>query len=352
MKIYQASLLTFLSMAANPAAAITCFEGTETAAGSTTVYPIAVQWASSYAKTCPDATITVEQGGSTVGSKRVCGDATLGAVDIGNMSRDWKPSEAAVQPDGYTYNCLIGDTTRSVAQMPVFNDALVLIVKKASGAYECIQKLGCLSKDQLRWMFTNYTESQLTAYGWDSTSIANSDMDDSTHYWSELDYTCAKETIGIAGPDSLSGEYDFFKTTIFNGTSEGFRSSYVPKTNHSDINTYIYASPYYIGLNNFKTALSTPDTTSPVSIKNPDSGDCVPPSATTIGDDAYPLQRLTYMNVYKNNCTTLLWGLDYIEYGYTTEGQADVDTAGGVALTSAQISNGTSRITALRAGCQ
>jgi ABC-type phosphate transport system substrate-binding protein len=354
MKLYYAYSLTFLSMAANAAATTSCFTGTETAAGSTTVYPFAVQWAASYSALCPKATVSVAAGGSGAGAKQVCGAATP-AVDIGMMSRNWKSSEAALQSDGYTFNCLIGDTNRSVAQMPVSNDAVVLIVKDDQlfnyTAAACIKKLGCLTKDQLRWMFTNFTDAQLTASGWNSSALANSDGSDATHKWSELDSSCPAVEIAIVGTDSTSGEYDFFKTTILTGTSEGFRSTYVPKTNHSDVNTYVVATPGAIGFNDFHTALST-NTTYAVPIKNPTSSACVTANATTVGDGDYaPLGRLTYMNVLKSNCTALTSGLAYIEYGYTTAGQKDVVTAGGVPLTSAQISTGSSRITTLRAGC-
>ncbi len=43
MRLYYSSLLALLSMAANRASAAICFDGDLTAAGSTTVYPVAVR---------------------------------------------------------------------------------------------------------------------------------------------------------------------------------------------------------------------------------------------------------------------------------------------------------------------
>jgi hypothetical protein len=41
-------------------------------------------------------------------------------------------AEAVLQPDGYTYKCVIGDTSRSVAVFPAFYDAVVLFAKSNS----------------------------------------------------------------------------------------------------------------------------------------------------------------------------------------------------------------------------
>jgi len=393
MKVYCSSLLAFLSLVANANGATTCFNGTIKAAGSTTVFPFATAWSSNYTKLCTKANVTVEAGGSGAGAKRVCGDATLVPVDIGMMSRNWKSSEATVAPDGYTYQCVIGNTTRQVAQMVVDNDAVLLIVrsepiapskpvkpvvaprkpskpapskpaaapsKPTAGlsAAACIRKLGCLTKDQIRWMYSNLTVAQLSAssLAWSSTAIPNSDSNDATHFWSELDSACSNVEIGITGTDSASGEYDFFKSTLFASTGETFRSTYVGQTTKSAVNTYVIANPFAIGFNDFKTGTSTTGTTTSKTMLVPVKGAsaCVTPTTTTVQDKTYtPLSRLTYMNVLKNNCTALKSALAYIEYGYTPAGQAEVTSSGGVVLTLTQTNAETNKITTLRAytGC-
>ena len=88
-------------------------------AGSSTVRPVAEEWAAEYAVRCPATTINIEGGGSSNGAGRVCGEEARGEpVDIGNMSRDWKSSEA-MSEDGYTFDCLVGDTDRSAIQIDV-----------------------------------------------------------------------------------------------------------------------------------------------------------------------------------------------------------------------------------------
>jgi len=62
----------------------------------------------------------VESGGSSAGAGRVCNNTDKGeAVEIGNMSRDWKESEARKSEDGYTFDCLKGDTSRTAIQVDV-----------------------------------------------------------------------------------------------------------------------------------------------------------------------------------------------------------------------------------------
>ena len=70
-------------------------------------------------------------------------------VEIGNMSREWKDSEAAVS-DGDLYRCLKGDTGRSAIQISVAIDGMVVSTKKNGVASRCIEMLGGLSVDQVR----------------------------------------------------------------------------------------------------------------------------------------------------------------------------------------------------------
>ena len=75
--------------------------------------------------------------------------------------------------------------------------------------------------DQLRWIFSSYTEAELEASGWDASSVANSDGDDATHLWSELSADCPEAEIKIAGPDSESGTYEYMSETIFADLDNG-----------------------------------------------------------------------------------------------------------------------------------
>jgi ABC-type phosphate transport system substrate-binding protein len=371
MKINFVSLLFFLVMAASPTAVTSeCFEGSFTMAGSTNVYPVALQWGSSYQETCTDSNITVdwELDGSTIGAKRVCADPTFTPIEIATMSRTFKDTEAAMQADGYTFNCLQGDTTRVVAQMPAFYDAVVIIVNADEESSDdgtlsvagCIKKLGCLSSAQLRWMFSNYTIAQLSQSNWSSTALANTDGSDNTHLWSELDPECPVIEIAIAGTDTigrLSGEAEFFmKWSFFLGYSseyfERLRDAYVSYIDHNDINMYVLETPGAIAFSSYQIASSATPGVLLVPIKNPITGECVSPSSETIQDLSYnPLSRLTYMNTLKSDCATLLNALDFIEYTYTEAGQGDILDTYGVPLTQEDLDIGAARMEELRAAC-
>jgi ABC-type phosphate transport system substrate-binding protein len=104
MMLYCAVFVALLSMVAGQAAAhsSTCIQNELIVAGSTTVYPVTVEWAYGYKTNCTQSNITVdwELGGSTVGAKRVCGDPAYAPAQIGTMSRTFRTTEAAVQSDG------------------------------------------------------------------------------------------------------------------------------------------------------------------------------------------------------------------------------------------------------------
>lgn len=81
----------------------------------------------------------------------------------------------------------------------------------------CIQKLASegMSDDTLRWVYSNYDESQLLASGWDSNSILNSDGDDSTHLWSEIDPECPAEEIALSALTDEDWRHDYVFNKIF-----------------------------------------------------------------------------------------------------------------------------------------
>eukprot|EP00957_Ditylum_brightwellii_P043276 3279504-Ditylum_brightwellii.AAC.1 len=59
--------------------------------------------------------------------------------------------------------------------------------------------IGGLTFDQIRWIYSSFSEAELVQGGWDPSSVKNSDNDPSTHLWSELDSRCAPVEIHITG---------------------------------------------------------------------------------------------------------------------------------------------------------
>jgi ABC-type phosphate transport system substrate-binding protein len=152
-------------------------------AGSSTVFPIAKSWAEIYSTHC-DVEITVEGGGSSNGAGRACAVSELGTpVDIGDMSREWKDTEAVSLGEDYIYGCVEGDKTRSAIQVDVAIDGVTVAVAQSGQAFECIEIIGGLTSHQLRWIYSNYNDRMLTETGWDPTSLKNSDSNSQTHKW-------------------------------------------------------------------------------------------------------------------------------------------------------------------------
>jgi len=77
----------------------------------------------------------------------------------------------------------------------------------------CVHELveNGLTDDELRWIYSNYDEAQLIGSGWDATALANSDGDDGTHLWSELDANCPAEEIMIS---AIADTYDIHDLTF------------------------------------------------------------------------------------------------------------------------------------------
>ncbi|GIR07791.1 MAG: hypothetical protein CM15mP18_1200 [Methanobacteriota archaeon] len=188
-------------------------DGSISIAGSSTVFPLAEAWAEYYSEACPGTTITVEGGGSGAGAGRVCANSEKGtAVDIGDMSRDWKGSEATRGDDGYTMSCLKGDTSLEARQIVVAYDGLSVVVKKGGAAETCVNGMGGLTVDQLRWIFSAETAAEMTAAGVDvSAAVPNSDGDDATHKWSEFPPpTPPGGAINLPPPDADPGTQNTF----------------------------------------------------------------------------------------------------------------------------------------------
>jgi ABC-type phosphate transport system substrate-binding protein len=114
------------------------------------------------------------------------------------MSREWKSAEAS-DVDGFLYDCVIGKNM-SIMQVPVALDGVTVVANLNGAASECIGILGGLSTDQLRWMFSVYTEDELNNTGWNASSITHSDGNSSTRLWNEIDNRCQIKEILIAGP--------------------------------------------------------------------------------------------------------------------------------------------------------
>ena len=304
--------------------------------GSTTVLPIAQLWGLGYTRSCGNQ-VLVSGGGSSVGARRVCADKSKGEsqVEIGNMSREWKSSETKVASDGFTFRCLTGDTTIDVVQIAVAIDGLTVVTSiSAAGGAACIEKMGGLTTDQLRWIFSSYSTAQLTATGWKSTAIPNSDGNEATHLWSELSTRpeCPSTEIKIGGESPDNGTTAYFTETIFTDIAKGetFRNPYFVSNNPDVVaRDFLKGCSDCVAFFGYAYFLRNVNTMQPAPIRN-SKGVYLAPTAETVNNGEYnPLSRTIYMQVNKAK-RAKLEGI--FKYGFSPAGDADVDSTGYVQL--------------------
>ena len=316
-----------------------------TIAGSSTVEPIAKSWAEGYAIKCPTTNITVEGGGSGVGASRVCNVTSAGtAVDIGNMSRQWRTTEANSTATK-KYTCNIGTKTRSVTQIDVAIDGMTIVLINGGLAAQCLRKLegDGLSIDQLRWIYSNYTTAQLNISGWDSSGITNDDNNETSHKWSEISNLCPNGEIKLSAPDSLSGTFDFFKEAVLVNRTEGIATKrpfgILQSSKDEDIVDFVETSSVEvygdaIGFFGFSFFINEGQILYGVPIRNKGATVWVRPNGTTVLDGTYvPFSRRIYMNVLD---TSLAATGPFISYGLNQEGIGRVKKGGFVPIPFAE----------------
>ena len=186
-------------------------------AGSSTVFPVASAWGQAYSTANDDYTVTVAGGGSGAGASKVC-STDADSVNIGDMSRGWKDSEATVGADGYTYSCVNTDVT--ITQLVVAYDGLSVVMKKGGAADQCVTDMGGLSMAQLRWIFSDWSEEDLANHekgGLDMNSTTPNNDGDGVREWGDLHNStaCPDQEIKLWGADSDSGTYEYFGEQVF-----------------------------------------------------------------------------------------------------------------------------------------
>jgi len=305
--------------------------------GSSTVEPVATAWSAGLKAKCPSKVMTVDGGGSSAGARRVCNaDPELPAVDVGDMSRQWKTPDESTTADGWQYDCSIGDAARSVIQVAVANDGLSLAVAKGGIADRCITALGGLTKHQIRWMFSNMTLEQLVSDGGlPANAVSHSDHNGATRYWSELkDHpACPPTEIKISGPDPASGTYGFFQESILTAGEdvESFAGHYNSSTSDEVLAQMLEENTEGISFFSATYTSAHQDKLSTVKIEN-QFGVFVEPTADNIFTGWYsPLSRTIYMNVL-NDPNVLERAKSFFEYGFSDEGTALVRDMGYVPL--------------------
>ena len=309
-------------------------------AGSSTVEPIAMEWAEGFTALCPGTTFMVDGGGSSTGARRVCNQTSAGtAVEIGNMSREWTSTEINQTGVAKKFLCNIGTRGRPVTQIDVAIDG-VTIALNAGAAAQCIQGqtngVG-LTIDQLRWMYSNYSKAQLIQSGWSNTAIPFDDNNETSHKWTEMFQgpLCPNGEIKLSSPGALSGTFSFFKEIVLPNTTEGLATKRPDGILQSEVDEdlvqFVELSGEVIfgdavGYFGFSFFVNEGNNLYGVPIQAKGATAYIAPSLTTLEAGTYvPFGRRIYMNVYDPSFPLTA---PFIEYGLNQAGIGLITKAG------------------------
>lgn len=293
--------------------------------GSDTVLPVVDVWSQIYELGCP-TDIDINGGGSSVGAYKVCASSESGdAVDVGMMSRDFNWEDEAVPraKNEFVYDCIVeeDEQSRSVIQIDVALDGISILFPIGGMGEQCVRSLGGLTLDQLRWMYSSYSDTELEQSGWDPESLSNNDFDPNTHKWSELDFRCADEEIQLTGDYLGDGSFAKFSELVLKDhllgehIADSRKKPYIQVygfdamrylSEHRDAVSYV---GYHYYFEHQEVFWATPVATEA-------GGSFVTPSLQSIGDGTYPLTRSIFVNIH-NNEAALRYAVPVIAFGYS-----------------------------------
>jgi len=276
-------------------------------------------WAEEYSdRSGPEVTIDLD--GTDLGASRICDNSSeYDPVEVAIMSRDFYKYEAKRMQDRYTYQCMMGDTTREVIQIDVVEQTLAVIVNETGIAADCIDITGGLTTDQLRWIYSSLKPKQLKETGWKAHSIPGTDRDRNTHLWSELssDSTdaCADVEIKIAGLKSPTTAHNYFKDTIFLDDDEVVdekRPDIYFEGKQKKILNYVSNNGEAIAFVKYPDLEIEKDNLRIVKISTCNNKKCPTEQFLEPTTKKYPLSRMVQMNVLSSAARLVL---QFIEFG-------------------------------------
>lgn len=249
------NLLTSFGVAATTVAvaAVPSLAQTIAIDGSSTVFPITEAMAEEYAGVS-SAEVTVGVSGTGGGFKKFCAGETV----ISNASRPIKDSERE----------LCASNGIEFVAIPVAYDALTVVINPENTWAE------------------NMTTTQLNA-------LWRPEAEGAVTLWSDLDPAWPEEEIGLFGPGTDSGTFDYFTDEI-NGDGGVSRADYTASEDDNVLVTGVARDPYAIGYFGLAYFAENSDALKAVNIYNSDDEveAYIEPSVTNVEADIYqPLGR-------------------------------------------------------------
>ncbi|MDZ8106744.1 MAG: PstS family phosphate ABC transporter substrate-binding protein [Nostoc sp. DedQUE12a] len=266
--------------------------GTVRVDGSSTVYPISEAMAEEFQKANPGVKVTVASSGTGGGFKKFC----AGETDISNASRPIKPEEVEL--------CKKGNI--EYIELPIAYDGLSVVVSPQNNFVEC------LKVDELKKMWETGAQGKVTQ-------------------WNQINPKFPAEKIGLYGPGTDSGTYDYFTQAIVGKEGES-RGDYTASEDDNTLVQGVSADKGGLGFFGYAYYENNKDKLKLVAI---DGGKgCVQPSAQTIGDGTYqPLSRPEFIYV-KKSVATRPDVKAFVDFTYAPANQKLVTEVGYVPLPS------------------
>ncbi|QMS89454.1 PstS family phosphate ABC transporter substrate-binding protein [Nostoc edaphicum CCNP1411] len=260
--------------------------------GSSTVYPISEAMAEEFQKANPGVQVTVASSGTGGGFKKFC----AGETDISNASRPIKPEEVEL--------CKKGNI--EYIELPIAYDGLSVVVNPQNNF------ASCLKVDELKRMWEPGAQGKVSQ-------------------WNQINPQFPAQKIGLYGPGTDSGTYDYFTQAVIGKEGES-RGDYTASEDDNTLVQGVTADPGGIGFFGYAYYENNKEKLKLVGIDN--GKGCVQPSPQTIGDGTYqPLARPEFIYV-KKTAATRPEVKAFVDFNYAPANQKLVTEVGYVPLPS------------------
>ncbi|MHC0064064.1 PstS family phosphate ABC transporter substrate-binding protein [Nostoc sp. UIC 10890] len=260
--------------------------------GSSTVYPISEAMAEEFQKANPGVQVTVASSGTGGGFKKFC----AGETDISNASRPIKPEEVEL--------CKKGNI--EYIELPIAYDGLSVVVNPQNNF------ASCLKVDELKKMWEPGAQGKVTQ-------------------WNQINPKFPAQKIGLYGPGTDSGTYDYFTQAVVGKEGES-RGDFTASEDDNTLVQGVTADQGGIAFFGYAYYENNKEKLKLVGI---DAGKgCVQPSPQTIGDGTYqPLSRPEFIYV-KKTAATRPEVKAFVDFNYAPANQKLVTEVGYVPLPS------------------
>ncbi len=275
--------------------------------GSSTVEPISVAVAESYAGLQPDVNVSVSGPGTGDGFKLFC----TGETDISDASRQIKDEEAAdCEANGINY-----------VELKVAVDGIAVMTSEANGAIDC------LSFPDL-YSIVGPESTGFTT--WDAANALNGEVGGSG------DLPAAD--LVISAPGTESGTYDSFIEIALEDIAEEreqdatTRPDYSSAADDNVIIETISSNDTSFGWVGFAFAVEASGVKL-LEISEEEGGDCVAPTPETIASNEYPIARDLFIYINSDKAAESPALADFVDYYMTFGLDEAASSVGYVTLT-------------------